>query len=221
MFRRADRTTIAAVVAWTAFGALALIRLSGARLAPGVFVSVAVGALAFALLEASRDVVSIWRGPQIVTFSGDEAEICGPEEAEAIRAAAKLRGTLGGAGHVHSARLLLPAIAWVAAAVLAGGAIRDPGLDSMPGWPVAVVAAGIAAAVLFPARPFYYREAIGGRIVLHPRSARAQLITPIPVRGEVSLIVVGPSAEALPGSEESGASIAGATASRGGGERRA
>jgi hypothetical protein len=183
ILRRVGKSTVAAIGAWAAFAALVALRLSGTRVPPGALVLVAVVALVLAFAECVGTVFAMLRGPTIVTFSRDEAEICGPDEAEAIRAAAKLRGTLGGAGHVHSARLLLPALTWLAATVLAAGAIVDPALESVPGWPAAVVAVGVAAAALFPATPFYYREAMGGRVVVHPRSVRAQLLTPVPGSG--------------------------------------
>jgi hypothetical protein len=181
--RRAGKATVAAFSAWTAFAALVALRLSGVRVSPSALVLVASIAMALAFAECVGTVFAMWRGPTIVTFSRDEAEICGPDEAEAIRAAAKLRGTLGGAGHIHSARLILPALAWLAATALAAGAIVDPALESVPGWPAAVVAVGVGAAALFPATPFYYREAVGGRVVVHPPSARAQLVTPVPKAG--------------------------------------
>jgi hypothetical protein len=132
-------------------------------------------ALAAAFALACQNAVHAWRGPVLVDFRRDEAVLCGPAEAEVVRAAALLRGTMGGAGYVSRARIAFPAIAWVAAAFIAGSAIVDPTLGSVPAWPFAVLALFAGAAVVFPARPFYYREANEGFLLLHPEDAWVRL----------------------------------------------
>jgi hypothetical protein len=107
-----------------------------------------------------------------VPLPSEDVAVCGPAEAELVRAAAQLRGTLGGAGHLHRVRLALPAAAWcaAAAAALAGPEV----LDVAPWTTLAGVL--VTAALLFPAKAFFYREATGGRVVVHPASAREDLV---------------------------------------------
>ncbi len=173
--RGTTRLTAATFGAWIVLLALVGARAAGAPLPPGAVVAGAAIALATAVAVAFQTMTHAWRGPVVVDFRREEAVLCGPAEAEVVRAAALLRGTMGGAGYADRARLAFPAIASVAAAFGAGAAVADPALGSVPAWPFAVVALSVGAAALFPARPFYYREANGGSLLLHPRDAWARL----------------------------------------------
>ncbi|HET8542438.1 MAG TPA: hypothetical protein VFL83_21370 [Anaeromyxobacter sp.] len=168
--------------AWVALQALSAIRDAGAGIPSSSLAAAGVVAAALAGLAALRTASWAWRGPVIVPLPEDDVVVCCPPEAEAIRAAAQLRGTMGGAGHVHPGRLVLPAAAWAsaAAAALAGPEL----LDAAP-W-IAVLAASATAALALPARAFFYREATGGRVVLHPASSREELLRSPRARAAVS-----------------------------------
>lgn len=161
--------------AWVFFLALVGARAVGAPLPSEAVVAVAVVALATAVAVACRTVAHAWRGPVVVDFRREEAVMCGPAEAEVVRAAALLRGTMGGAGYVCRARVAFPAIASAVAAFIAGSALGDPTLGSVPAWPFAVLALSAGAAAAFPARPFYYREGNGGFLLVHPEEAWIRL----------------------------------------------
>jgi hypothetical protein len=167
--------------AWLALQALAAARHAGAAIPLASLAAAAAVTAGLALYCALRTASSVWRGPPIVSLPKDDVVPCDPPEAELIRAAAQLRGTMGGAGHVHPRRLALPALAWLAAAASAL-AWADP-LDAAP-W-VALVGAAATAAYLFPATAFLYREATGGRLVLHPPSARREIVRSRPLRAVV------------------------------------
>lgn len=167
--------------AWIALQALAVIRHAGAPIPLASLAAAAAVTAGLALACALRAASGIWRGPPIVSLPQEDVVPCDPPEAEVIRAAAQLRGTMGGAGHVHPRRLALPTLAWLAAA---GSALAwaDP-LDAAP-W-VALVGAAATAAHLFPATAFLYREATGGRLVLHPPSARREILRSRTLRAAV------------------------------------
>jgi hypothetical protein len=89
---------------------LAALRL-GAPVPPGIITITAAVAVPAATAAALQRLAYLWRGPSIVSFSRMDAVRCGVSDAEEIRAAAQVRGTLGGAGHVYRARLALH-VAW-------------------------------------------------------------------------------------------------------------
>jgi hypothetical protein len=165
---------------WLALQALSAVRHATDLPAAGLTAAGVVVA-GLALAAAVRTASWAWRGPPIGAFPKDDLVVCGPREADAVRAAARLRGTLGGAGHVYRARLALPVMAWAfaAAASLAGPDVGDAGP-----W-MALLGASASASVIFPARSFFYREATGGGVVLHPASARVELLRSEPDRAIV------------------------------------
>jgi hypothetical protein len=180
--RRGDRSTLTvlAVAAWLTFAALAAAHRTSAPMPGSTLSAAAAVALGLALVAAARSALAVWRGPPLRTFPHDEAVVCAPGEAVAVRAAAQLRGSLGGAGHVHRGRLGLATIAWLSAAACALAVLVDAGHALAPLGAGATVVLG-AVARLLPARPFYYREAMGGWIVVHPRHAAERLVTPVPL----------------------------------------
>jgi hypothetical protein len=115
-------------------------------------------------------VAFVWRGPELVGFRRRDAVLCDVAESAAIRAAAQLRGTTGGAGHVYRLRLAFPAIAWAAVAAQSAGFLRSD-LGPPENWPLAVVLPAALLALLFPARSFWYREVTGGCVIVHPPRA--------------------------------------------------
>lgn len=161
---------IFAGAAWLVLAGLVAVYRASVQVPAKAVPAAAAAALALAVAAAGRTVVSVWRGPALQRFSHDEAVCCSPSQAAAVRAAAQLRGTLGGAGHVHRGHLALPALGWLAAAAFALEAVSEPVESLTPLWAGAALVLGIAARV-FPARPFYYREAVGNRVVFHPRIA--------------------------------------------------
>lgn len=158
---------IVAGAAWLALQLIASVRSAGVAIPQPAVATASAIAAALAVAAAVRTASWAWRGPPLPPFPTEDVARCAPAEADAVRAAAQLRGTMGGAGHVHRARLAFPAVAW---ALAAASALAGPGpVDAAP-W-VAVMGGSAAAAVLFPARAFFYREASGGRVVVHPPCA--------------------------------------------------
>jgi hypothetical protein len=173
---RSTRLTAGAAGAWVAL-ALSLTAVSGEIPAPPRAVQLlAAVAAALSIAEAVRTGLGVWRGPIITSFPRRDAVLCDPPGAEAIRSGAQLRGTMGGAGHVFPARLVFPTIAWAAAAASAAALVRDPSIRSAPVGMLAVLAAAIAATLLVPARPFFYREVTGGRVLVYPPAACTRLL---------------------------------------------
>lgn len=165
---------LAAVTAWGGFGGLILARALQVPVPSTALTTSAFLALVVALALSGRYVARFFRGPPLLAFPKDRAVLCEPHEAVVIRAAAQLRGTLGGAGHVHRARLMLPATAWAAAAVFAEGFVA-PGAEASV-WPVVVLVPAAVSSLLLRPRPFHYREAMGGWLVVHPPVARDWLV---------------------------------------------
>jgi hypothetical protein len=168
-------STLGAVAggAWAGLEGLRLLHAAGADLPHTGLAACAAASTGLALVAAGRTAAWAFRGPLIATFPAAGAAVCDPAEAEAVRASAQLRGTMGGAGHVHRARLAFPAVAWAAAAAVA--AFAGPLLEESAPWVVLLVAASVAG-FLLPAKPFYYREATGGRVAVYPPSARDDLL---------------------------------------------
>lgn len=158
--------------AWVALQVLSTLREAGAGVPAPSLAAASVLAAVLAIAAAARTASWAWRGPRIVPLPLEDVAVCSPAEAEEVRAAAQLRGTLGGAGHVHRARLAFRVAGWGSAA---GAALAVPeALDVAP-W-VGLLCASLAAAVLLPAKAFFYREATGGRVVIHPATARDELL---------------------------------------------
>lgn len=170
--------------AWLLLVCLVALREAEVPITP---VALSVGAalsLVLSVAGAARSAWGAWRGPRLAPFPNDDALACRPPEAAIVRAAAQLRGTLGGAGWVHRGRLALSTGAWVAAALSALAVLGDPEGARVLVPAVATLALG-AAAVRFPARPFYYREATNGWLLVHPRDAFAWLSSArAPVRAQ-------------------------------------
>ncbi len=183
MGHAATRVTWVAVATSGAFLALLGARCLGAFVPKAQLIVSAAVAAPIALAAGVQRLVYLWRGPSIVSFSRIEAVRCSAADAEAIRAAAQLRGTLGGAGHLHRARLALHALALLAAASLAGFALLSPKSDAGGTSSFAVVVGMGLLAMLLPARPFYYREATNGDVLVSPPFARVLLL---PARSRVS-----------------------------------
>lgn len=157
---------------------LAALQTAGAWGAPvprPALVLAAVVSLALAAAVSAINVAFVWRGPDIISFSRRDAVLCDVAEAAAVRAAAQLRGTMGGAGHVYRFRLAFPAVMWAAvaahsAALLMGSSGR------LALWPLAVAFPAALLTVLLPARSFWYREVTGGCVLVHPRPACLELL---------------------------------------------
>ena len=107
-------TALAAVAAWLALATVGGLSARGVAvpLPAAAACSLLAGPVALAgLIEA---VTSFWRGPAIVPFARDEAVSCTTAEATFVRAAARLRGTMGGAGHLTPAASPSRPFAWAA-----------------------------------------------------------------------------------------------------------
>ena len=178
MGHAARRVTWAAAVTSGAFLALLGASCLGVFVSKAALLTCAGVAAPIALAAGVQRLVCLWRGPPIVSFSRTEAVRCSAADAEAIRAAAQLRGTLGGAGHLHRKRLALHALASLAAASLPSIALFSPESEAGGTWSFAVVAGMGLLAMLLPARPFYYREATNGDVLVSPPFARALLVPP-------------------------------------------
>jgi hypothetical protein len=159
--------TVATLATAGVLAALLAARAAGGAV-PARLILVCAGALVpVAAVAALQSAVHLWRGPPVVSFGNAEAVRCGGAQAEAIRRAARLRGTLGGAGHVYPGRLAVHALAGAAAAAL-GGYVVQAGPDAVAGWLLMLLVAGGAWTVLLPARAFYYREARNGDLLVTP-----------------------------------------------------
>jgi hypothetical protein len=181
--RMGSKTTAGAAAAWLALALVLSARFLGAPIPPRALAVLAAAALVVSAVASLRTIASAWRGPVIVSFRRREAVLCDPLDADAVRAGAQLRGTMGGAGHVHRARLAFPALAWAAAAFLAGTVALDPSLATVPTWAAGATVCAALAAALLPARSFFYREVIGGCVIVHPPEACIRLLDSREVAG--------------------------------------
>ncbi len=171
--RRISGIGAAAGGAWVGLQGLSAVREVGDVL-PSATVGVASAVTAgLAIAAAVRTATSAWRGPRVEPLPEDDLAVCSPDEAESVRGAAQLRGTLGGAGHVHRRRLALPALGWTFAA---GAALAGPDAYDLVPW-VTALGVCVAASLALPAKAFLYREATGGRVVVSPAAAREELLT--------------------------------------------
>jgi hypothetical protein len=185
------RFTAAAIGACVALAALEVARAFGVAMPRASGVAAASIAAVLAATVAVRHAAFVWRGPVVVSFRRREGMLCDAREAGAVRAAAQLRGTLGGAGHLFPRRLLVSALGWGAASVQALALLLPERSTGTFAPLVAVLALG-GLAVLFPAVPFYYREAAGGCVVAFPaetcmRLLDASALAPAPVPVELGV----------------------------------
>lgn len=167
-------TVIARVAAWLALVAVGAAHAVRLPLPPEMLIPCVVFAVPVALIAIGSTIAAIWRGPPIIAFAPGEGVRCGGEESEPVRAYAQLRGTMGGAGHVHPCRLVYPIVAWLGALAAGADAVAEHALSAGP-WPFAVAVAGALGAWLFPSRPYWYREMSGGGALVSPPEAVAAL----------------------------------------------
>lgn len=170
--RRFTGIAAAAGGASIALQALSAAGQAGGDVPAPAFAAGAAATAALAIAASLQTAWFAWRGPRIESLPEDDLTVVGPPEAETIRAAAQLRGTLGGAGHVHRHRLALPFGAWASAA---GTALAGPDAYDAVLW-VMLLGVFVAAALAFPAKAFFYREATGGRVVVYPAAAGGELL---------------------------------------------
>lgn len=168
-------TSLSAAAKAAAWIVLIGIGVAGGEAAPRPWELAAVAIAApVALFAFVGTVLSIWRGPPVVEFAPEDGVRCGEQESEPVRAYAQLRGTIGGAGHVHPARLAFPAISW-AAAIVAGVYGISPALAEVSPTPVVLAVAAAVGAWVFPSRPYWYREVMGGGALVTPPEAVREL----------------------------------------------
>ncbi|HEX9049106.1 MAG TPA: hypothetical protein VF841_01080 [Anaeromyxobacter sp.] len=169
------RFTAGALAACGAFAAVEVLRAAGVAVHGRAFVLLGSTAAVVAATAAARNVAHVWRGPLIVDFQRGDGLLCDARESVAVRAAAQLRGTMGGAGYLHPCRLAFSASAWAAAAVQAV-VLVSPDRGSWEYLPAAVGLVAVAFAGRFPATPFYYRETAGDCVVVFPAEAASRLL---------------------------------------------
>jgi hypothetical protein len=160
----------ATLASWLALVAVGALRFAGFAIPPELRIACVAVAGPIALLALVRTVCAVWRGPRVIAFERGDAVLCGPPEAEAIRDAAQLRGTMGGAGHVYAGRLVFPVVAW-SGALLEGLENLSPAFHFAGPWPFVVAIFAAIAGWVFPSRPYWYREVTGGGVVVSPPEA--------------------------------------------------
>jgi hypothetical protein len=169
-------TAVAAVVAWLAVVFVGLVHAAGGSVPQLAVLACAVVGAPIALAAAGHALGSMWRGPTIIAFGLADSTPCSADEASYVRQHAQLRGTMGGAGFLYPRRLVLVAMAWLAAAVLGLSGLSEPVCDTVGPWAVAASLTTAFAAFLLPARPYFYRDTTGGGAVLSPPSAAYRLM---------------------------------------------
>lgn len=168
-------TALGGSLSWLALVLVGLVHVAGAEPPRGLELACALLAAPVAVAGALLALAAVWRGPTVVSFSREDAVPCAGAEAAFVRGAAQLRGTMGGAGHLHRRRLVLAAAAWLAAGVVGLDGIA-PRLEAAVGpWATLVALAAAFAALLFPPGPFFYRETTGGGVLVAPASAAYRL----------------------------------------------
>jgi hypothetical protein len=169
-------TVLATKAAWLVLAVAGLVHALGEPLPRLAALACALVGVPVALVAAVHAAASWRRGPTILAFGLPESVPCCPADAAFVRAAAQLRGTMGGAGYLHPGRRVLPTVAWLAAAAVGLDAL-SPWFHGVVGpWPVLVAIGAALAAFAFPARRFFYRETTGGGVVVSPPSAAFQLM---------------------------------------------
>jgi hypothetical protein len=168
-------TVMVGSVVWLLLMLATLVRAAGGSVPGALEIFCAAFAAPIALAAAGHGIAAFWRGPTIRSFTRTDSEVCTPDQAAYVRLVALLRGTMGGAGFLFPARLLLPVVAWTTAAA-EGVALLASGLGATAFAALALVGVGSAtAAVLFPPGAYYYREATGGSALVNPPSAARRL----------------------------------------------
>jgi hypothetical protein len=161
------RFTAGAVGICAALAGIEIAHAFGAAVPHALALVSASACAVIAATVAARNVAFVRRGPVILAFPRGEAMLCDAREASVVRSAAQLRGTMGGAGYLHPRRLAFAATAWsaISAQALALVTQQRSAVTFVP-LAIALVAGGLAA--VFPARPFFYREAGGGCVLAFP-----------------------------------------------------
>jgi hypothetical protein len=170
-----ELTSVATLIAWLMLVSVGGLGVAAVEVPLALELACGVLAIPLAIAAAVRDVLSTWRGPRLIAFDRADAVRCDPVQAEQVRAAAQLRGTMGGAGHVHASRLAFPIASWLAA-LGAGTEVLLPGGSALAGaWSSAGALVAALLAWIFPARPYWYREVTGGGILVTPPEAAAAI----------------------------------------------
>jgi hypothetical protein len=184
------RFTAGAIVTCGVLAGIEVASAAGAQVPHAVAV---IGASVVAVIAATvavRNVVFVWRGPVILAFRRGDAMLCDAREASTVRSAAQLRGTMGGAGYLHPRRLVLSAAAWAAVSVQSL-ALLGPQRTPATFIPLGVAIGAAALSAVFPASPFFYREAAGGCVVAFPPQVCRRLLETAGVAPALAPIALG------------------------------
>lgn len=168
-------TALAASLAWLALVFVGVVHAAGGDPPRAIEIVCALVGAPIALAGGIQALAAIWRGPIIVAFGRADSIPCSPSEAAFVREHAQLRGMMGGAGHLYPPRLVLPSLAWLAAAAVGAGGLSPELGQALGIWPVALAVAAAVLAILFPARPYFYRDTTGGGALLSPPSSAYRL----------------------------------------------
>ncbi len=187
------RFTSAAIVFCSALTALEVARSFDLPVTVGPFLAVANVTAVLAATVAVRQLSYIWRGPLIVAFRRSDGVLCDAREAEVVRSAAQLRGTMGGAGHFHRWRLVLSAGAWGAASAQSL-MLLPPQRNAVTYLPLCALLLLWGLSAVLPAEPFFYREAAGGCLVAFPAALCRRLLAAAGTMPELSPIPLGAAA---------------------------
>lgn len=166
---------VAGALSWLALVLIGLVHALGGEPPRAVEILGALVAAPLALAGGAQALAAIWRGPIIVPFTRSDAVPLSPGEAEFVRGGAQLRGMIGGAGHVYPRRLLLASAAWLGAGMVGACGLSPELGRALGAGPVAVACLAAFLALLFPARPYFYRDTTGGGAILSPPSAAFRL----------------------------------------------
>jgi hypothetical protein len=174
-----------------------LARAAGAEVPDTAGLLGASAAAVSAATVAIRNIFFVWRGPVILSFRRGDAMLCDAREASTVRAAAQLRGTMGGAGYLHPRRLVVSATAWAAVSVQSL-ALVSPQRTPTTFIPLAVAVGATVLTALFPASPFFYRETGGGCVVAFPPRVCRSVLDAAGVEPALTPIAIGMAAVGQP-----------------------
>ena len=196
------RFTVWALAACAGFAAVEVAEELGAPVPRGGLEVLGTLAAVLAAMAAIRNVAHVRRGPSIVEFQRRDATLCDARESAAIRAAAQLRGTMGGAGYLFPRRLAFSAVGWAATGVQAA-LLAVPEHGTATFLPLGVAVLAVLLTARFPAIPFYYRETVGQCVVAFPADACSRLLeaarlAPTPTGVELAALGTRGEAEAAP-----------------------